>query len=118
MEEKEEEEAEEEEESNGTGKDEGGGRRRCKSSWGEEAELTHKGGRCFISRERSSQESSSSSSSSASIREPAEPCSIRPLELGFLRLFSVLTHRKQAAGCFSTSRHGSHTQVQTKERAL
>ncbi|KAF3694428.1 hypothetical protein EXN66_Car010104 [Channa argus] len=95
MEEEEEEEGEEEEESNGTGEDEGGGRRRCKSSWGEEAELTHKGGRCFISRERSSHESSSASSS-ASIRQPAEPCSIRPLKLGFLRLFSLLTQRKQA----------------------
>lgn len=75
----------EEEESNEMGKDEGGGRRRCKSSWGEEAELTHKGGRCFISREKSSHESSASS---IYIQRTTEPCSIQPLKQGFLWLLS------------------------------
>lgn len=75
---------EEEEESIEKGKDKGGGRR-CKSSWGEEAELTHKGGRCFISREKSSHESSASS---IYIQRTTEPCSTRPLKQEFLWLLS------------------------------
>lgn len=52
-------ETEEEEESNETGNDKGGGRR-CECNLGEEAELTHKSGRRFISGESASRESSAS----------------------------------------------------------
>ncbi len=68
-------EEEKEEESNKMGKDKGGGRR-CKSSWGEEEELTHKGGRCFVSREKSSHESSASY---IYIQRTTKPCSSWPL---------------------------------------
>lgn len=77
-------EKEEEEESSETGKDKGGGCR-CKSSWGEEAELTHKGGRSFISRDKFSHESSASS---IYIQRTTKPCSARPQKQGFLGLLS------------------------------
>ncbi len=73
-------EEEEEEESNKTGKDKGGGCR-CKSSWGEEAELTHKGGRCFISTEKSSHESAASY---IDIQRTTRLCSPQPLKQEFL----------------------------------
>ncbi|CAJ1078916.1 hypothetical protein EXN66_Car010104 [Xyrichtys novacula] len=84
--EREREEEEEEEKSSEMGKDAGGGRRGCESSWGEEAELTHKGGRSFISREKTSHESLTSSVHirRASERSPQHPA----VKKGFLRLLS------------------------------
>lgn len=80
-----------EEESNGTGRD--GGRRGRVSSWGEEAELTHKGGPCFISREKGSHESCASAS-------PIDPERLRACSRrGFVCLRSLLTHTEQAGSC-------------------